>query len=124
MERLEFQPSAKTPYILLDPSGKIQFRGRSIPENVASCYEHILTWMEGYFITPAPETTVDIEMEYLNSGTSKYILKILKIVKDIESKGLKIKVNWFFEEGDDDIMERGEYYAAILDIKINLIETE
>jgi hypothetical protein len=63
-------------------------------------------------------------MEYLNSGTSKYMLKILKLIKDIDDKGYDLKINWIYEEGDDDIMERGEYYASILDLKINFIEME
>jgi hypothetical protein len=33
-------------------------------------------------------------------------------------------VNWYYEEGDDDILERGEYYSSILDLEINFIETD
>ena len=35
-----------------------------------------------------------------------------------------LKINWVYEEGDDDILERGEYYASILDLRINFIEIE
>ena len=35
-----------------------------------------------------------------------------------------LKINWVFEEGDDDILERGEYYASILDLDISFIEIE
>jgi len=52
------------------------------------------------------------------------MLKILKAIKDIDTNGYELKVNWIYEEGDDDIMERGEYYASILDIDIRLIEME
>jgi hypothetical protein len=122
MDRLEFQPTPKTPYVLLDPSGRIQFKGRSIPEDVAAFYEKILYWIEKYSSEPMEDTEVDVEMEYLNSGSSKYLLKILKAIKEIEKNGSKLKINWIYEEGDDDIMERGEYYASILDVKINFIE--
>jgi len=124
MDRLEFEPTPKTPYVLLDPSGEIKFKGRSIPEDVSIFYDQILDWIKSYSSSPKLSTLVDIEMEYLNSGTSKYMLKILKAIKDIDTNGYELKVNWIYEEGDDDIMERGEYYASILDIDIRLIEME
>ena len=124
MDRLEFQPTSKTPYVLLDPAGKIKFKGRSIPEDVSLFYDGLLIWLNSYLEEPAVFSEIDIEMEYLNSGTSKYMLKILKVIKDIDDKGYDLKINWIYEEGDDDIFERGEYYASILDLKINFIEME
>src|SRR6056297_1755151 len=124
MDVIEHQPTAKTPYVMLDSSGVIKFRGRSIPEDVTIFYNKIVDWIKNYCNAPAPHTEVDIEMEYLNSGTSKYMLKILKILKEIDLKGYSFTINWYFEEGDDDIMERGEYYGSILDMDIRLIETE
>jgi len=124
MDKLEFQPTQKTPYVLLDPAGKIRFKGRSIPEDVSLFYEDILDWIVNYSTTPAPYTEVDIEMEYLNSGTSKYMLRLLKKLKEVDIGGHDLHINWIYEEGDDDILERGEYYASILDLKINFIEVE
>jgi len=124
MDRIEHAPTSKTPYVLLDPKGRIKFRGRSIPEDVSLFYDDILNWVQTYSNAAAPSTEVDIEMEYLNSGTSKYMLKILKVIKDIDAQGKALKINWIYEEGDDDIMERGEYYASILDLNIKFIEIE
>jgi hypothetical protein len=124
MDRLEFQPTQKTPYVLLDPSGKIKFRGRSIPEDVSLFYEDILDWVIAYASSPPPATEVSVEMEYLNSGTSKYMLRILKKLKEVENDGYALKIKWVYEEGDDDILERGEYYASILDLDIDFVEIE
>jgi hypothetical protein len=124
MDRLEFQPTQKTPYVLLDPSGKIKFKGRSIPEDVSLFYEDILDWVIAYASAPPSDTAVDIEMEYLNSGTSKYMLRILKKFKEVEKDGFPVKIRWVYEEGDDDIQERGEYYASILDLDIEFVEIE
>ena len=109
---------------MLDPSGKIKFKGRSIPEDVSLFYEDILDWVIAFASSPSPNTTVDIEMEYLNSGTSKYMLRILKKFKEVEKEGFDVKIRWVYEEGDDDIQERGEYYASILDLDIEFIEIE
>jgi hypothetical protein len=124
MDRLEFQATSKTPYVLLDPSGKIKFKGRSIPEDVSLFYDDILDWIYAYASSPQPLTEVNIEMEYLNSGTSKYMLRLLKKLKEVENDGYSLKINWIYEEGDDDILERGEYYASILDLDISFKEIE
>jgi hypothetical protein len=124
MDKLEFQPTQKTPYVLLDPTGRIKFKGRSIPEDVSLFYEDILDWIIAFASSPPDHTEVSIEMEYLNSGTSKYMLRLLKKLKDIENEGYGLAISWVYEEGDDDILERGEYYASILDLKISFIEIE
>ncbi|HKK63467.1 MAG TPA: DUF1987 domain-containing protein [Bacteroidales bacterium] len=124
MDKIELQSTVKTPYVLLDPEGVIKFRGRSIPEDVSLFFEDVLLWVTDYVSQPAQETYVEVEMEYLNSGTSKYMLRILKEVKKIAENGFPIKVKWIYEEGDDDIMERGEYYASILGLNIELEELE
>ena len=51
------------------------------------------------------------------------VLHILRALKEVVRKGNKLTINWYYEEGDDDIMERGEYYESILEIKFNFIET-
>jgi len=124
MDRLEFQPTQKTPYVLLDPNGKIKFKGRSIPEDVSLFYEDILDWVIAYASSPAALTQVEIEMEYLNSGTSKYMLRLLKKLKEVDLDGYDLNIDWIYEEGDDDILERGEYYSSILDLDIHFTEIE
>jgi hypothetical protein len=109
---------------LLDPSGKIKFKGRSIPEDVSLFYEDILDWVIAYASSPSSATEVSVEMEYLNSGTSKYMLRILKKLKEVENSGNNLRIRWVYEEGDDDILERGEYYASILDLDIEFVEVE
>lgn len=110
--------------ISLDVSGKFRIDGRSIPEDASLFYSRVVEWIEKYLRINNPETKIDIALEYLNSGTSKYILQILKLLKESEDDNHKLYVNWYYESGDDDILERGEYYSAILDLKIEFIEIE
>ncbi len=109
---------------MLNKKRKIVFKGRSIPEDVSLFYEDILDWIIAYASSPPAQTDVYIEMEYLNSGTSKYMLRLLKKLKEVDNDGYDLKINWVYEEGDDDILERGEYYASILDLNIEFIEIE
>jgi hypothetical protein len=124
METLSLESTKKTPMVLLDPGGKIRISGRSIPEDASKFYDGLLNWVLEYTAAPQDSTTVDIELEYFNSGSAKFVMQILRELSELVHNGKELKVNWYYEEGDDDILERGEYYASILDLKINFIETE
>jgi hypothetical protein len=124
MELVKLEGTKKTPEVTLDPSGKIRLGGRSIPEDASKFYEDILAWVMQYSSSPKDTTKVEIELEYFNSGSAKYVLQILRELSEIKNSGKELIVNWYYEEGDDDILERGEYYASILNIDINFIEIE
>jgi hypothetical protein len=124
MDKVSLESTKKTPAVLLDPSGKVRISGRSIPEDASKFYDVLLNWVLEYITAPQDLTTVDIELEYFNSGSAKFVMQILRELSELVHNGKELKVNWYYEEGDDDILERGEYYASILDLKINFIETE
>ena len=124
MEPVTIEGTRKTPDVHLDPEGKIRLGGRSIPEDASKFYEKILDWVVDYCSSPKDTTTIDIELEYFNSGSAKYVMQILRELSELISDNKKVDVNWYYEEGDDDILERGEYYATILNLDINFIETE
>ena len=124
MEQVLLESTKKTPNVLLDPSGRIRIGGRSIPEDASKFYDNILNWVLDYCHTPSDSTVVDIELEYFNSGSAKFVMQILRELSELLAEGRDLKVNWYYEEGDDDILERGEYYSSILDLEINFIETD
>lgn len=124
MDNLLIESTKKTPEIAFNGDGRFRISGRSIPEDASKFYDDIFEWVNSYCQKPAESTTVDIELEYFNSGSSKALLHILRSLAEIDRKGLKLTINWYYEEGDDDIMERGEYYESILEIKFNFIETD
>lgn len=124
MDLVSLESTRKTPNVLLDPSGRIRIGGRSIPEDASKFYDNILNWVLDYCHTPSDSTVVDIELEYFNSGSAKFVMQILRELSELLAEGRSLKVNWYYEEGDDDILERGEYYSSILDLEINFIETD
>jgi hypothetical protein len=44
------------------------------------------------------------------------------MIKHVTLKNKKFVFNWYYEEGDEDIFERGEYFASVLDVPINFIK--
>ena len=124
MERFTLDGTKKTPLVILDPAGKLRLGGRSIPEDASKFFDSVLQWIIEYVSSPQETTTIDIELEYFNSASAKFVMQILRELSEVIHNGKELKINWYYEEGDDDILERGEYYASILELEINFIETE
>jgi len=122
MENIKIEQSKRTPEIILENTGNIRIAGRSIPEDPGNFFEPLYLWVYEYCFNPQPKTVINIDLEYFNSGTFKCLLFILKQFVELKNKGKDLIINWYHEEDDDDIKERGEYFESILEVKINIIE--
>jgi hypothetical protein len=123
MEELRIPPTRNSPEVILTPEGFIRIKGRSIHENVVDFYEPVESWLTEYIKNPADLTCVDINLEYFNSASAKTIIHLLQIVTYVQLKDKKFLFNWFYEEGDEDVLERGQYFASVLDVPFSFIRT-
>ena len=71
-----------------------------------------------------PNTIVDVKLEYFNTSSSKCILDLFKQLEKLNAGNTEVKVNWYFEEDDEDMEEAGEDYQAIIDLPFKMIEVE
>lgn len=124
MKELRIVASRNTPEVYLHPEGFIRIRGRSIHENVAEFYSAAEEWIDKYIESPADITQVDINLEYFNSASAKILVHLFQKIIYVALKDKKYVFNWYYEDGDDDIYERGEYFSSILDIPFNFIRTK
>ncbi len=125
MENLNLEGSAKTPTVSFDSgSGKLELKGRSIPENSIEFYKPLNDWIDGYAESSKTETVVDVKLEYFNTSSSKCILDLFKQLERLNEQETQVKVNWYFEEDDEDMAEAGEDYQAIIDLPFEMIEVE
>jgi hypothetical protein len=125
VEVMNLEASPKTPSVKFDPAtGKLELRGRSIPENSIEFYKPLNDWIDGYASSPQPETTVDVKLEYFNTSSSKCLLDLFKKLERINGEGTAVHVNWYFEEDDEDMEEAGEDYQAIIKLPFTMIEVE
>jgi hypothetical protein len=122
MEDLRIQPTKNTPEIILNPEGIIKIRGRSIHENAAAFFAPVEEWVSSYILNPANVTSVDMALDYFNSASAKILISLLQKITYVSLKHKKFIINWYYEEGDEDILERGEYFATILDVHVNFIK--
>lgn len=123
MEELVIEKTVKTPYIDFDAqSGILKIIGRSIPENPEDFYSKLFDWVKEYFKSPQEETLINVQLEYINSGSSKFILDLFHLFQEYKIKGHHCKINWYYEEDDEAVLELGKHYQTIIDVPFKLIE--
>lgn len=125
MEPISIEGTPKTPTVNFDASsGKVEIKGRSIPENSIEFYKPLVDWLENYSSGPASLTEVNIQLEYFNTSSSKCILDVFKKLESIHKAGNEVVINWYYEEDDEDMLEAGEDYQSIIRIPFKMIEIE
>lgn len=114
-------------------TGYLELAGVSRPEDVAGFYEEILDWLkelENSVVEKSAlrynlaELKLEIKLSYFNSSSSKYLIMMLRHFKNLIDSGIQVKIDWFYEEGDDKMMEDGEDLAEAVELEFNYIEME
>jgi len=60
-------------------------------------------------------------MEYFNTASSKMLLEIFELFKNLHDSGNKVTVDWYYQEDDEDMQDAGEDYADIVELPFNFI---
>jgi len=117
--------TSETPEVMLDKAnGVIKFSGRSLPEDAKSFYKPIKDWIKRYSENPKKGTHAIFAFEYFNTASSKMILEMLDLLKIAESKDDQLKIDWYYLEDDEDMLEAGEDFAEIADLKFEYVSYE
>ncbi len=124
MEDLHIEGTKRTPEIRMKATGEITIEGRSVMEDAPRFYDALFMWVFEYCKNPADQTVININLEYSNSDSAVAILHLLKELTQLKNQNKSLIVNWYYEQGDDDVLERGQYYASILGIPFQFIELE
>jgi len=122
MEKYSIDGTPKTPSINFDLAGGVlEVKGRSIPENSIEFYKPLVDALDRYAAKAQPATTVNVQLEYFNTSSSKCILDVFKKLEGINKNGSAVTINWHYEEDDEDMLEAGEDYQAIINVPFKMI---
>lgn len=135
MKALIIEPVEFTPKVVFDPENNyFEISGKSRPEDVSGFYEPVLNWLSNYMkevldnsekvFTEDRPMIFNFKFEYFNSASSKMIFDILKKIRFFNNEGLPIRINWYYFEDDEDIMDSGEELSKLVKLPFNFIETE
>ena len=124
MKPLVIEPTPESLGVSLK-SGLLEFSGRSIPEDPMKLFTPILDWIEEYIKNPPASTSINLNFEYINTSSSKFILNILEILnRAYDTEKSNMDINWSYEVGDEDMYELGKFIESMIEIPMNYIEVE
>ncbi len=121
MEKHVIQEELKNcPGIVYYPeTNQLDLIGRSIPENPELIFRRLDEWITLHF-EKNKELNVCIQLEYINSGSSKYLYEILKRLTGFSRSGNSVKMKWRYEEDDEAMLELGEHYRDTAGIPLQI----
>lgn len=101
----------------------VTISGEAYPEDVTASFDPIIESLSGILGTPdSPPTEVRFELQYFNSGSSR---KILEIIRLIASATAEHKISWVADPEDDEMIDHGNRFSrAVPDLDFTIIEAE
>lgn len=101
---------------------KVEIRGCSRMVNPDEFYAELSRTLESYFELFKNTLIIDLNLEYLNTSSSKWLFNSLSMIGGLANGQGLVEINWFYEEDDETIRETGELFQATLNIPLYLHE--
>ncbi len=122
-QALRIQNTKYTPKIILDSIYNIyEISGYSMPENAYQLYKLITDWFSNNIhLIINNHIEINFKFKFISTSTLKILIEILKELEKINFiKENCIKINWYYEEDDEDMKETGEEYKEIINVPFEI----
>lgn len=117
MKNLILQPTKNTPYVNFHSNGDFLIEGRSYPQDSITFFKPLFKFIEEF---KGSNVRFEAKMEYFNTSTCKQILSLFRKIIDQNIQG-EVKIVWYYEYGDQDLIEIGKQMQNILNIKFEFV---
>ena len=115
MESLLIEQGEFTPFVSFDSSsGILKIKGKSLPEDSRSFYKPLLSWVEEH--GASSNIVLIIHLDYINSSSSKQLLKLFYLLEDLFENSDGVQVKWLHSTKDELLRERGEELAQMIEL--------
>lgn len=123
MENFFLKGAEETPTISLNAdTGIMEISESSYPEYTNEIYNPVLEWLEEYTVEPQRKIVFNFRLDYFNTSTSFRFQQVINLLNDyFSNKEGQVTVNWFYQDGDIDMLENGEDYAKDAKMPFHLV---
>jgi hypothetical protein len=131
MKIIDIAKTDKVPAVTLDVNTKVfQIKGNCLPENIRSFSKQVIEKLEEHYtqLLADIEKTDDkdvfrvlFRLGYFNSAAAKFIADVMMLSKNYAEKGCNIKIYWYFDEDDHDMLEAGEDISKMVDVPMEFV---
>jgi len=104
--------------------GIFEIKGRSIPEDAYEFYLPLITETQSYMENPLDKTEIRFHLEYINSGSKKYITNFLSKFNDFYLSGKQVVIYWHYDYDDESMQELGIDLKSMIQIPFHIIEVK
>lgn len=129
MNPLIIEKGEFTPFVKLDPENhSILIQGVSRPENAKNFYAPIIDWvvsLEGELYQKKKDSDkiiplhVTFKFMYFNSASAKMVFMMLECLNRLKKQGFEVVIDWFYEDGDDQMLDDGQELSEALQLGFN-----
>lgn len=114
----------QTPLVHFKTTGELKIEGTSYPENPMKFYQQVIDWIKALKTENISKIELSVRLDYFNTSTSKLVLYIFKQLENIYlTQKNDIRVIWFYNTNDEDMIESGKDYSSLIEIPFELRET-
>jgi len=128
MDNITLKSSPDTPYfpeVNFDAdTGVCEISGESYMEETYKFYLPLVNWIKEYIKNTNNKIELVIKLIYLNTSSTKCILDMLEVLKEYQDKGGDVKVIWYYDIEDPDMVNEVEDFEVESGIKIELRKFE
>ena len=97
MNLLDIPATTSTPRISFEPAtNRLLLCGESYPENSFSFYAAIFAWLKEH-LASGRALTLDIDVAYMNSSSTKCMLDLLDLLEESFRKGRQVEIFWRYD---------------------------
>ena len=123
MDKLFIKSTYTTPQVVFDAEkGLFEIEGRIIPEDAESFFDEIFKWLDVCTFDNQRLLLVSFRIFYYNTGSSRCIVDVMKRFDALFQKGNNIKIEWKYEEGDEDAKRDGENFKTLLKVPFEVVK--
>jgi hypothetical protein len=108
MNDLLINKTTLTPQINFLTNGTLLIKGVSTPENTMNFYRPVFDWLRDFKASNKSKVTLILEIEYLNSTSTKAIVELLIVLNEMKAEGTPVDIMWRYDNGDEDMLDLGK----------------
>ena len=114
--------TGRSPLVDFKATGELLLEGRSICEDPLEFYTPVIDWVKALKENPPKSIILKIQLDFFNTASSKILIHLFSIFDSIHKKGNEVKIIWYYNSGDEEILQAGMDYESLIDVPFTLVE--
>ena len=107
MTDLFITASANSPFVHFRKTGEMEMSGKLILDQNAEFWSQLFSWIDDYKNVLSSKTTVNLQIDYLNTSSLKELNKFLILITSLNSEDSELNIFWHYNESDIYMKEIG-----------------